>query len=103
MPPPDAAVTPAVHSLTQTARVLERLFLQLSMRQRFLAQSAAAAALGLVSVPLPQRPLKERPTLSCSHSPKLSVLVPHNFKEVGVEQLVAWKFFANIKTDCRSI
>ena len=59
--PPNGVQLSAGHfALLQVARSLEKLFLQLCLRQRFLSHSSCVGRFGLAQVPMPARALKVR-------------------------------------------
>lgn len=60
-PPGEWRFSAGHFALLQLVRFLERLFLQLCVRQRFLSHTAEAGRLGLCQAPLPGKAIKVRP------------------------------------------
>lgn len=57
-PPSDSKQSAGLYALTQIARTLEKLFLQLCLRQQFLAHAAQVISHGLSHIPSPSKLLK---------------------------------------------
>ena len=60
-PPGDTKVSPGWFTLASIAKTLEKLFLLLCLRHRFVQLAALAADWGLSQAPLPSGPLKVKP------------------------------------------
>ena len=57
-PPQSFQASAAVFVLNQICEALGKLYIQLSLRQQFIAQASHASSCGLIQVPVPQRLLK---------------------------------------------